>query len=247
LGLVSALAEWSVGLLDLGRGRADEAAVRLHALASAPPGSGHPYLALVSAPDLVESAVRAGLEDVARQAALVGDGFGGPGAPPWALALAARCRALLTGGSDEEFSAALRLHAEGRRPFDTARTELLYGEHLRRARRRVDAREHLRAALEGFEAIGAAPWAERARSELRASGETARRRDPSTVAQLTPQEQQVAAFVADGLSNKDVAAQLFLSPRTIDAHLRNVFAKLGITSRTQLASLLHGSGLPAME
>jgi DNA-binding CsgD family transcriptional regulator len=129
------------------------------------------------------------------------------------------------------------LHAEGNRPFDLARTALLYGEHLRRHRQRVEAREHLKVALDIFERLGAAPWAQRARTELRASGETARKRHPSTLARLTPQELQVAQFVAEGLSNKEVAAQLFLSPRTIDSHLRNVFAKLGITSRTQLAHL----------
>jgi len=88
-----------------------------------------------------------------------------------------------------------------------------------------------------FEQLGAAPWAERARIELRASGQTARRRDPSTLRRLTPQELQVARFVAKGLPTRDVAAQLFLSPRTIDFHLRNVFAKLGISSRAQLAHL----------
>jgi DNA-binding CsgD family transcriptional regulator len=122
-------------------------------------------------------------------------------------------------------------------PFDLARIHLLYGEHLRRERRRTDSRVQFRAALDGFERFGAEPWAERARAELRASGETARRRDPSTTAQLTPQELQIARFVAEGLSNKEVAAQLFLSPRTIDSHLRNVFSKLAISSRTQLARL----------
>ena len=97
-------------------------------------------------------------------------------------------------------------------PFDLARIQLLYGEHLRRERHRTDARVQLRAALEAFERLRAEPWAERARAELRASGETARKRDPSTVDQLTPQELQIARFVAEGLSNKEVAAQLFLSP-----------------------------------
>jgi DNA-binding NarL/FixJ family response regulator len=103
----------------------------------------------------------------------------------------------------------------------------------------------LRAALEAFERIRAGPWAERARAELRASGETARKRDPSTVDQLTPQELQIARFVAQGLSNKEVAAQLFLSPRTIEHHLRHVFSKLGIKSRTQLARIPLGSTLVA--
>lgn len=98
-----------------------------------------------------------------------------------------------------------------------------------------------------FEAMGANGWADRARSELRASGETARRRAPSTLAQLTPQQLQVARFVAEGMSNKEVAEQMFLSPRTIDAHLRSVFAKLGVTSRARLARLpLHpDEGEPA--
>jgi DNA-binding NarL/FixJ family response regulator len=94
--------------------------------------------------------------------------------------------------------------------------------------------------VEGIDALGADPWAERARAELRASGETARSSDPSTIDQLTPQELQIIRLVSEGLSNKEVAAQLFLSPRTIDYHLRNVFAKLGIRSRTQLARLSLG-------
>jgi DNA-binding NarL/FixJ family response regulator len=98
----------------------------------------------------------------------------------------------------------------------------------------------LRAALDGFEAIRAAPWAERAAAELRATGETARKRDPSTVGEMTAKEIQIARLVGSGLSNKEVAAQLFLSPRTIDYHLRNVFAKLGLTSRTQLAHVQLG-------
>jgi DNA-binding NarL/FixJ family response regulator len=117
-----------------------------------------------------------------------------------------------------------------------ARTQLAYGEFLRRSRRRVDARVHLRAALETFEDLGAAACAERARQELRASGESARRRDASAVEELTPQELQVAGLVRRGLSNRDVAARLFVSPRTVDFHLRNVFAKLGVASRGELAA-----------
>ncbi|HYN71306.1 MAG TPA: AAA family ATPase, partial [Nakamurella sp.] len=123
------------------------------------------------------------------------------------------------------------------RPFERARTHLAYGEFLRRSRRRVDAREQLRTALQMFDDLGATPWAQRAEQELRGSGETARKRDASTVVALTAQERQVAVFVAEGLSNREVAAKLFLSPRTIDFHLRNVFAKTGVTSRTGLARL----------
>jgi DNA-binding CsgD family transcriptional regulator len=189
-------------------------------------------------PDLVEASVRAGRKTQAATAFTAFEGFAQPGAPTWALALAARCRALLCEDAvdvEREFTDALRLHAESDRPFDRARTELLYGEHLRRSRRRVDSREHFRAALSTFEQIGAEPWAARARSELRASGETARKRDPTTIDLLTPQELQIARLVADGLSNKEVAAQLFLSPRTIHHHLRHIFVKLDITSRTHLS------------
>ena len=132
------------------------------------------------------------------------------------------------------FEAALTLHAASPRPFEAARTRLLYGETLRRARQRRAARDHLLAALEAFEQLGAAGWATRARAELRASGQSARRRDPGTVDRLTPQELQIARLVAAGSSNRDVAAHLYLSTRTVDFHLRNVFAKLGIASRHEL-------------
>src|SRR6266545_6944001 len=132
------------------------------------------------------------------------------------------------------FEDALALLASLNRRFDRARTHLLIGALLRRQRRRGDARTHLRTAVETFERLGAEPWAERARVELRATGETARKRDPSTVTQLTPQEMQIARLVGAGSSNKDVATQLFLSPRTVEYHLAKVFTKLGIASRADL-------------
>src|SRR6516165_10116025 len=119
----------------------------------------------------------------------------------------------------------------GQRLF--SRAQLLYGEWLRRERRRGESRGHLRAALEIFRTLGAVPWAERAEAELRATGETARKRDPSAVEQLTPQELQIAGLVTDGLTNREIAARLYLSPRTIDYHLHKVFTKLGIASRTE--------------
>src|SRR5262249_6948318 len=175
-------------------------------------------------------------------------GYAQPGAPGWALALGARCRALLSEGvsAENDFVEALRLHGESDRPFDRARTALLFGEFLRRERRRTDAREHLRAAAETFATLRATPWEERALGELRATGETARKRDPSTLAQLTAQEQQIARLVGEGNSNKEVAAQLFLSPRTVEYHLRKVFAKLGIASRTELVRLGIGGAEPGV-
>jgi DNA-binding CsgD family transcriptional regulator len=242
--LANSIAEWGLALLELGRGRPEETVVRLVALAAAPPGVCHPLIVLMSAPDIVEAGLRTSREEQARAAYAVLDGFARPGAPSWARALAARCCALLAAESEAEdhFEESLRLHAESNRPFDRARTELLYGEFLRRARRRMDSREHLRAAVETFEDLGASPWAERARTELRASGETARKRDPSTLAQLTPQELQIGRLVGEGASNKEVAAQLFLSPRTVEYHLRKVFMKLGISSRAELIPRGVGAG-----
>ena len=130
--------------------------------------------------------------------------------------------------------------AAGAACTEQARTKLLYGEWLLRERHRTSARAQLRAALELFQRVGAVPWARRAEAELRATGETARKRDPSTLTQLTPQELQIAGLVADGLTNRQIAAQLFLSPRTVDYHLRKVFTKLGIASRTDLVR----DGLP---
>jgi len=237
--MANSIAEWGMGMLDLALGRPEDAATRLSALGVPQVGVNHPFVAVGSAGDLIEAAIRSGRLDLADGAQAKVEAFAGADAPAWAGALLARCRAMRATGEEAEqaYGEALRLHGDGARPLDWARTELLFGEFLRRERRRVEAREHLRAALERFERLGATPWAERARAELRASGETARKRDPSTLLQLTPQELQVARFVAEGLSNKEVAAQLFLSPRTVDAHLRNVFSKLGITSRTQLARL----------
>ncbi|MEU4510359.1 LuxR C-terminal-related transcriptional regulator [Nonomuraea wenchangensis] len=121
-----------------------------------------------------------------------------------------------------------------------ARTELLYGEWLRRQHRRTDARARLRSALDGFERLGARPWADRAATELRATGEslTSRADDHDPLSRLTPQELQVVRLAATGLSNRDIGTQLFLSPRTVGYHLYNAYPKLGITSRGELPGLL---------
>ena len=123
------------------------------------------------------------------------------------------------------------------RNYDRARTDLAYGELLRRTQRRSAARPHLRAALAIFEELAAEPLLSRAEEELRASGETARKRDPSTLTLLTPMELQVAQLVARGMSNKDAAARCWISPRTVAFHLRNVFSKTGVSSRGELAQL----------
>ena len=239
LGLPATLAGHALALLDLGMGRPADALARLQRLLAAGPGAGSPFFAAYTVPDLVEAAVRAGRREVAAAPLAAFEQLATMVATPDLLAQLARCRGLLAG--DEEaggrFEEALALHQDQARPFDLARTELLYGEALRRDRRRGEARAHLRSALESFQRLQAAPWAERAGAELRATGETARRRDPSTLSQLTPQELQIVQLVGEGGTNREIGAQLFLSRRTIDYHLRNVFVKLGVSSRTELIRL----------
>jgi DNA-binding CsgD family transcriptional regulator len=238
LGLRSATATRALALLDMARGRWLEALERFEEVADVGPGHGNAVLGLFAIPDRVEAAVRAGVPERAEEPIARYEHWVEQAKVPWAYPCLASSRAQLHEGAEatKHFEDALG-RADDAHPFDLARIRLRYGEHLRRERRRVDARDQLRAALEGFERLEAEPWAERARAELRATGETARKRDPTAIDQLTPQELQIARLVAEGLTNKEVAAQLFLSPRTIDSHMRNVFAKLGITSRTQLARL----------
>jgi DNA-binding CsgD family transcriptional regulator len=164
----------------------------------------------------------------------------------WASAVVDYGRALVSDpngfdGTSEargRFESALAAHGDGDgRPYDAARTELAYGELLRRTQRRVESRPHLRSAVEAFADLGAEPLSARAADALRASGESARNRNPSTLVDLTPMERKVATLVSGGLSNKDVAAQCWISPRTVAFHLRNVFTKTGVTSRGELAQL----------
>ncbi|GAA2213581.1 LuxR family transcriptional regulator [Nonomuraea monospora] len=241
LGPPAGIAAWALALLDLGEGRTGEAFDRLAALADAAPGEGHPIVKIFAAADLVEVAVRADRPERAADALDLLRRWAEPARSPWAHALVARCRGLVenTGADDADahFAEALSLHARAGRPFDTARTALLFGEALRRRRRRAEARRHLRAARETFERLDAAPWAGLARVELQATGETARKRDPSTVADLTPQETQIARMVSEGGTNREIAAHLFLSPRTVDYHLHKVFVKLGLSSRAELVRL----------
>ncbi|RMI29192.1 LuxR family transcriptional regulator [Nocardia stercoris] len=230
-------AHWALGLLDLGWGRAESAVRRLEPLAQEP--YRHQVGALRAVPDLVEAAVRigeperaaAGMDRLIRWAASV--------RRPWVDALVLRCRALLDDAAAEAcYREALDLHDIDTRPVEYARTALLYGEWLRRARRRSEARPHLSAALEVFERVGMRPWAERTRAELLATGATdgaTRPRGP--VATLTPQELQIVRLAARGLSNRDIAAQLFLSHRTVGFHLYKAYPKLGVTSRTELKDL----------
>jgi DNA-binding CsgD family transcriptional regulator len=226
----SLTAHWALLALELGSGHAEDALSHARQVSELP-------LRLWAGADRVEAAFRAGEAELAAVWLDEFEAWAAGTSQPWAVRSALRCRALIAGdteGADRLFADALSAAGHGLRPLEHARTELALGEFLRRTRRRREAREHLREALAGFEAVGAEAWAERARVELRASGQTARRREPRTRDDLTAQELQIARLVAEGLSNREVAAHLFLSPRTIDFHLRNIFRKLGISSRMQL-------------
>jgi DNA-binding CsgD family transcriptional regulator len=187
----------------------------------------------------ISAAVNAHEVDCATSAVDEVEALGMATGQPWALAAAYHGHALLAPAAEAPalFETALTHHALAHRPYEQACTQLAYGEHLRRAGRRVEARVHLNQALAVFRDLRAEPLVARATRELRASGETARRRDPSTLVQLTPTELTIAQLVSQGMSNKDVAAQCWISPRTVAFHLRNVFAKTGVTSRGELAHL----------
>jgi DNA-binding CsgD family transcriptional regulator/tetratricopeptide (TPR) repeat protein len=237
-GLLLSLSAWAVGLLELGQGHPDRAEA---ALRPALPGGGtpsHHLVALIMSPDYVEAAARSGNGDGARGQLEAFERFARDVPLSWADAQVHHCRGVLSAGEESEahFREAIELHPTSGRAFARARSELALGQLLRRDRQRREARTHLRIALDRFERVGAEPWAETARSELRASGETVKKREPSAVRDLTPQELQIARMAATGARSRQIAAELFLSPRTVDYHLRKVFKKLGISSRTELAA-----------
>ncbi len=242
---VDDLTRWAKGVRALFLGDTDGALHQFRQMASASSPLHLPALMLMSAQDRIDAAARSG--DRSQALAWVEDleGFAAGTDLRWAHAAAAFGRAISSDGDDaagrsrviEWFEISLTHHAAANRPYDRARVQLAYGEFLRRQQQRVDARSHLRAALETFEDLHAGPLAERAGQELRASGESARKRDPSTALNLTPMELKVAELVSLGLSNKAAAAQCWVSPRTVAFHLRNVFAKTGVSSRGELAQL----------
>jgi DNA-binding CsgD family transcriptional regulator len=198
-----------------------------------------PALQRMIALDRITAAIRSDERELAASWVSEFEEFASATGWSWARTVVNHGKALLADGDDAVayFIAALDATGYNVRPYDLARTNLALGEHLRRSQRRTDARPYLRAAMAQLEDLGAAPLVTRAANELRASGETARKRDPSTALALTPMELQTARLGADGLSNKEIAAQLWISPRTVAFHLRNVFTKTGISSRSELAHL----------
>ncbi|WP_028066748.1 helix-turn-helix transcriptional regulator [Solirubrobacter soli] len=187
--------------------------------------------------ELVEAATRTGLPEVAAAALPRLEARTRAAGTDWALGVLARARALVTGDDADYVEAIERLERTPMR-IELARARLLYGEWLRREGRRIDAREQLRAAYEAFAQIGSEAFAERARRELVATGETIRRRTAETRDLLTPQEAQIARLAAEGHTNPEIGAQLFISPRTVEYHLRKVFGKLDISSRRELEGAL---------
>lgn len=240
LGLSEIWSLAALGDLELGLGQLDAASEHFEAELAALRARDVGDVDLSPEPELVELHLRLGRRDQAEAHLAAFEQRAEAKGQPWALARAARSRGLLA--PDEEidvhFGQALAWHQETPDVFEAARTRLLYGARLRRARHRVRAREQLRAALDDFRQLGATPWCDATSAELAATGETARRRDPSTRNDLTPRELQIALLLADGSTTREAAAALFLSPKTIEFHLRSVYRKLDINSRDELAAHL---------
>jgi DNA-binding CsgD family transcriptional regulator len=238
---VAIYAHWAAAVQYNGLARYEEAAA---AARQATSNTFEYWVSVWALPELVEAAMRVGDVELARDALERLAETTQPAGTYLALGVEARSRALLTSGDSADLLYREAIERLGRtevRP-EFARARLLYGEWLRREGRRVDAREQLRTAYDLFTAIGMEAFAERAGRELLATGEKVRKRSPDTREELTPQEGQIARLARDGLSNPEIGAQLFVSARTVEWHLRNVFAKLDITSRRQLQTALPEDG-----
>jgi DNA-binding CsgD family transcriptional regulator len=230
----------ALGELELGRGETLAAVAHFEEQQVVLERLGVADVDLWPAPDLVEAYLRLGRRDDALAILEPYELGAREKNRPWALARLHRSRGLLA--EDDAFDAcfeeALRLHDPTSDLFEIARTRLAYGGRLRRSRQRVRAREELRAAIELFDQIGAEPWADQASTELAATGETARRRNASTLDALTPQELQIGLLLAEGRTTREAAATLFLSPKTVEYHLRHIYRKLDINSRDALSAAL---------
>jgi DNA-binding CsgD family transcriptional regulator len=230
----------ALGLLELGLGRIPEAIAALEETQRHADRLQMQPSLVQWAPDLIEAYARAGRRDEALALIETFDARGRKTGSRWAQAATARLRALLAPDAEFRagFAAAMALHEGLPMPFERSRTLLCLGERLRRARQRADAREPLKEALETFERLGARGWAERTRTELRATGEQQARRAETAAEQLTPHELQIAVLVSQGMTNREAAAALFLSPKTIEYHLGQIYRKLDVRGRSQLARLM---------
>jgi DNA-binding CsgD family transcriptional regulator len=235
-GTVLGLAGYVTAVLYNGLGRYDAA------LAGAQQASAHDDFLFAgwSLAELVEAGVRNGAHPEAAAALTRLQERTRASGTDWALGIQARCDALLSdgGAAEARYREAVERLERSRVAIHLARAHLVYGEWLRREHRRRDAREQLRTAYELLSTFGAEAFAERARRELQATGETVRKRTVGTLDTLTAQETQIARLAGDGLTNPEIGAQLFISPHTVEWHLRKVFNKLGITSRRQLRGMM---------
>jgi DNA-binding CsgD family transcriptional regulator len=246
MGLCEIWATVALGELELGLGDAARAASHFEQQQQLLRGLAITDVDLSPAAELADAYTRLGRGNEAQRVGAEFMAAADAKGQPWSLARALRCQGLLAGDTDftAYFERAMSLHEQTPDAFEAARTRLAYGERLRRARNRVLAREQLRTAADTFERLDARPWADRARAELAATGETRRRRDPSTIDELTPQELQIALLLTAGKTTREAAAALFLSPKTVEYHLRHVYQKLGINSRDQLAQTLAAQAPP---
>ncbi|MGH1562059.1 AAA family ATPase [Mumia sp. DW29H23] len=226
------------GDLASGLGRYEEAVERYRGQQALVRHLGIDDADLSPAPELVDSLVRVGDLDAARAEAEAFERLAEAKGQPWSRARAHRALAIAGIDAEERYAAALAEHAHSPDTYERARTQLAYGAFLRRGRRRAEAREQLRAALDTFDRLTAAPWAEQASAELAATGERVQRRATGAEQPLTPQELQVARLLGGGRTTREAAAALFLSPKTVEYHLRHVYIKLGISSRAELAERL---------
>ena len=238
-GVSVTFANWLAALLHNGCGRYEEA----WAAARQAGETTHVYVSMWAVPELIEAAVRSGNQRIAVDAMALLAEMAAAGGTDVGLGMEARSRALVTEGevAEAHYREAINRLGRTRRRPDLARAHLVYGEWLRRQRRRGDARDQLRIAFEMFDAMGMEAFAARARAELRATGERARPRSQGAPEVLTPQEEQIARLVAEHLSNREIASRLFISASTVEYHLRKIFRKLDVTSRTQLARKLRDS------
>jgi len=244
-----ALSRWALAILDVAHGRLPEAVSRIEGIADPATGRGQVFVHVMATPYLVEAAAAGTARRTAVGSFAVFDRWATATDDPVRRAIAARCHALLARRGSEEaeehFRESLRLHRSGANEFEAARTQLLFGRELRRLRRGRCADDQLREALATFERLGSTVWAAQARAELHDAPEPVTAGAPlsgsaaaaTVTGRLTAQQVQIARMVAAGASNREVAEHLSLSTRTVDHHMRNIFVRLGIRSRIELAKL----------
>jgi RNA polymerase sigma factor (sigma-70 family) len=236
------MAQHARGLAGLAEGHYAQAYEQLRRIHDRTDPAYHSFMRCFSVADLVDAAVHSAQTDAARPIVAELEALAGRTPAPLLHAGLAYVRPLLANGDDAEALFDTAQRSLDAWPFLRARAQLARGAWLRRHRRAAESRAPLRAARDAFDALGTIPWSERARRELRASGEASRRRVPEARDQLTPQELQIAQMAAEGLTNPEIAQRLYISRRTVSSHLYRIFPKLGITSRSELGDAIKAAG-----